>query len=229
MTLDPAREVEKFDRYAEQYRDTLSASVSASGEAPEYFARHKLGCLQRLGLRAADRVLDFGCGTGSLSAQLGPYVAELHGYDPSAESLRAAGLVAPSARLFHDKTELPLDYYDAVVMAGVLHHVPPQERPQVIAEAVSRLKPGTGRLFVFEHNPYNPLTRRAVRLCPFDDDAILLTPGELVRRLRGAQLSAVRQDFVLFFPAFLARCRPLEPRLRWLPLGAQTLTFGQRA
>jgi hypothetical protein len=32
----------------------------------------------------------------------------------------------------------------------------------------------------------------------------------------------------VFFPRPLARLRPLEPRLRWLPLGAQMLVIGER-
>jgi hypothetical protein len=95
----------------------------------------------------------------------------------------------------------------------------------VVSLVASKLAPG-GRLFVFEHNPYNPLTRRAVRDCPFDDDAILLPPGEVRGLLQRAALAGVRQDFVLFFPRSLARLRPLEPWLRWCPLGAQTLTVG---
>ena len=84
-------------------------------------------------------------------------------------------------------------------------------------------------MFVFEHNPYNPVTRRAVQQCPFDDDAILLSPREVRRLLAGAALSGVQQDYVLFFPRPLARLRPLEPWLKRCPLGAQTLTLGVRA
>lgn len=227
MSLERASEVEKFDQYAPTYRDAHQQSVRLSGEAPEYFAEHKLGCLARAGVPSAASVLDYGCGTGSLTRLLCGRFAFVGAFDPSAESAKVAGEQAPSATVYADETAIPGARFDAAVLSGVLHHVPPAERPRVVQTVVSKLKPG-GQLFVFEHNPFNPLTRRAVRLCPFDDDAILLSPREL-RALLGASLGAVRQDFVLFFPRPLAPLRPLEPWLAWFPLGAQTMTVGTRA
>src|SRR4029078_5002405 len=45
ITLERAAEVDKFDRYPQSYSEAHAASVQASGEGPEYFARHKLQCL----------------------------------------------------------------------------------------------------------------------------------------------------------------------------------------
>jgi hypothetical protein len=67
-----------------------------------------------------------------------------------------------------------------------------------------------------------------VRECPFDDDAILLWPGELRRRLKRAGFSKARIDYIVFFPRFLSALRPLEPRMRWCALGAQTMTVATR-
>jgi hypothetical protein len=81
---------------------------------------------------------------------------------------------------------------------------------------------------VFEHNPLNPLTQKSVRDCPFDDDAILLFPWELRGLLARSGFERVRQDYIVFFPRLLRRLRPLEPKLGWLCLGAQTLTVAER-
>lgn len=227
VALEHASEVEKFDQYAQTYAEAHAASVRLSGEGPEYFAEHKLGCLLRLGVLPGHRVLDYGCGTGGLTRLLAGKFQAVAGYDPSARSLEVARERAPGATFYTSPESIPEASFDAAVLSGVLHHVPPAARLELVRAAVSKLEPG-GRLFVFEHNPYNPLTVRAVRHCPFDDDAILLAPREARALLRSAGLSAVRQDYVLFFPKALERLRPYEKLLRALPLGAQTLTLGAR-
>jgi 2-polyprenyl-3-methyl-5-hydroxy-6-metoxy-1,4-benzoquinol methylase len=225
VSLERASEVEKFDHYAKSYREAHRASVRLSGEPPEYFAEHKLVCLERAGVVREASVLDYGCGTGSLTRLLAGRHASVAGYDPSEQSLDLARRGAPTASFYGHEGTIPDAAFDVAILSGVLHHVPPAERAGVVAGVVRKLVPG-GRLFVFEHNPYNPVTRRAVAACPFDDDAILLAPREIRALLSGARLSSVEQDYVLFFPRPLARLRPLEPLLRWCPLGAQTLTSG---
>ena len=101
------------------------------------------------------------------------------------------------------------------------------QRAQLLEGVASKLCVG-GRVVIFEHNPYNPLTVKAVRACPFDDDAVLLAPGEVRRLLQTRVFGSVRQDYVLFFPHVLRALRPFEPLLRRCPLGAQTLTLGTR-
>jgi SAM-dependent methyltransferase len=227
VSLERAAEVKKFNHYASNYREAHSASVRLSGEAPEYFAEHKLGCLERAGVSREQRVLDYGCGTGSLLRLLSARFKAVSGFDPSDASLELARQQAPGATFYSDAYTIPPGAFELAVLSGVLHHVPPAERSEVVSLVASKLAPG-GRLFVFEHNPYNPLTRKAVRDCPFDDDAILLQPREIRRLLASAALAPVRQEYVLFFPRPLAPLRPFEPMLRRLPLGAQTLTVGVR-
>lgn len=227
MTLDRTTEIGKFDRYAQGYSEAHAASIRASGEPPEFFAQHKLDCLFRHGATPGQRVLDYGCGTGSLTRLLAARFSTVAGHDPSQLSLEHARRTAPAATFYEHESAIPDRAFELAVLSGVLHHVPPAERAQVLHRVTQKLAPG-GRLFVFEHNPYNPLTVRAVRDCPFDDDAVLLPPAELRALLAGAGLAAVQQHFVLFFPRMLARLRPLEPWLAWCPLGAQTLTLGTR-
>ena len=55
-------------------------------------------------------------------------------------------------------------------------------------------------VFIFEHNPYNPVTRHAVNTCAFDRDAILLSPRDMERIVMGAGLTLLGRKFLLFLP-----------------------------
>jgi SAM-dependent methyltransferase len=214
----------KFDAYAANYEALHQENVRSSGEDPAYFARYKLDCLRRVGVD--DPVLDYGCGIGSLTTLLASEFAEVHGCDPSGESLRVARRRVPGARFWDGQA--PLAHFGTAVLAGVLHHIPPAERARALSDVFATLRPG-GRVVIFEHNPYNPLTRKAVRECPFDDDAILLTASELRGRLRLSGFVDVSTNYIVFFPRLLRALRALEPRLSWCALGAQTMTVGRRA
>ena len=216
----------EFDRYARSYEELHSASVGASGESPEYFHEYKVACLRRLLGAAFDRpLLDFGCGIANLTRLFVRSFRDVHGYDPSTESIVLARERAKEATFFDDESALPRGHYGAIVLSGVLHHVPPFQRKKLLSTVLDLLAPG-GRVVIFEHNPLNPLTRRAVADCPFDDNAVLLYPWEVNRLLRAAGLRDVEREYIVFFPHLLASLRPLEPRLAWLPIGAQVCAWG---
>lgn len=224
-SFDPQHKAE-FDRYAGSYEDMHAASIAASGESTDYFAIYKQRVLERLlGKGFARPVLDFGCGIGNLTTRLRESFPSVDGYDPSSESIKLAEERTPGARFFDDPEAIPHDHYGAVVLANVLHHVPPPNRPGLMKTIAQVLEKG-GKVVVFEHNPLNPVTRRAVAICPFDENAELLYPWQVTRLLKGAGLAKIDLDYIVFFPKPLALARPLEPSLRWLPLGAQVCATG---
>jgi 2-polyprenyl-3-methyl-5-hydroxy-6-metoxy-1,4-benzoquinol methylase len=216
----------EFDKYASDYEAMHAASVAASGESTVYFADYKVAVLQRLGVKPTDPILDYGCGIGNLTERLFPAFEQVHGYDPSTKSLEVAQGRAPRAVLHQDVANVPDRHFECAVLSGVLHHVPPAERLELMQTVRTKLAP-RGRVFIFEHNPFNPLTRRAVATCPFDHDAVLLWPWEAKRLTKSAGFRPVRVEYVMFFPRAFAALRPLEPRLGWLGLGAQSLTIGE--
>ena len=220
----------KFDAFAGDYNRALRECLRASGETPDYFAEYKVQYLaRRISVGQDSRVLDFGCGVGSLVGALRRRVpgVRVDGYDPSPASLEhiPADVKGPG-RFASDLADLE-DGYDAVVLAGVLHHIQPEKRAGVIAEASFKLRPG-GSLVVFEHNPLNPLTRRVVEACPFDEGAVLLPARETVNLITATGLISVQRDYIVFFPRTFKALRPLEPALGWFPLGAQYAVTGTR-
>ena len=78
-----------------------------------------------------------------------------------------------------------------------------------------------GMVAVFEHNPLNPVTVRAVNTCPFDENAILIPPWRMKASVEEAGFQDARIRFRLFVPGALRRLRPIEAALYWCPLGAQ--------
>ena len=225
MTATPSKP--QFDQYASEYEAMHAASVAASGESTVYFADYKVAVLQRLGVGPNDPILDYGCGIGNLTERLFPAFTDVTGYDPSTKSLEVAQRRAPLAKLHHETSDVAEGHFACAVLSGVLHHVPPAERLGLLQTVLQKLAPG-GRVFIFEHNPWNPLTRRAVAACPFDHDAVLLWPGEAKRLTKSAGFQPVKLEYVMFFPRAFAKLRPLEPSLAWVGLGAQHLTIGEK-
>jgi SAM-dependent methyltransferase len=215
----------KFDRYVESYESLHAANVALTGEDTDYFSRYKVDCLLRKGLPRSARLLDFGCGIGNVTSKLVERFTDVHGYEPSPLSAERARTRVPSATIYDELTTVPDASFSAALLSGVLHHVPPPERLRAMQDVLQKLEPG-GRVFIFEHNPYNPITRRAVNTCEFDDDAILLPPRELRNLLRGSGFESISLDYIVFFPKPLAFLRRFEPNLHWLFAGAQTLTIG---
>jgi ubiquinone/menaquinone biosynthesis C-methylase UbiE len=110
--------------------------------------------------------------------------------------------------------------FDVATVSAVLHHVPVAERPAVYAELGRVLKPG-GRLYVFEHNPRNPLVRHVIARTPIDENAILLDANEVQTGLLNSARYEVETDYLMFMPPGIKFLRAVDRALAWLPLGAQ--------
>jgi SAM-dependent methyltransferase len=220
----------EFDHFADQYENIMNRSVAISGEDADYFAEYKALYLQRLFTPAyAGKVLDYGCGVGMLSAFIRQHLPATHidGFDVSNESiLRIPPALANQGTFTSSASELAADY-SLIVIANVMHHIPPEQRQNVIDGLAARLAPG-GIIAIFEHNPVNPVTRWVVERCPFDGDAILLPPAETFSILTRAKLDFKRRDYIVFMPRLLGWLRAVEPSLAWLPLGAQYAMVAQK-
>jgi ubiquinone/menaquinone biosynthesis C-methylase UbiE len=225
---DAPSESERFDRYARTYGDAVNASIAITGDSVDDFARIKAELVAReLSSAEGLRILDFGCGTGlstrALSAAL-PDRRQLVGVDPSVESISVAKQHGRDSIGYEvlDGHTLPFadGSFDVVFTACVFHHIDRREHMRWLAELRRVLTPD-GSLFLFEHNPLNPLTRCAVRECPFDEGVVLLSASYARRIARAAGFSVSGAAYYYFFPRALAALRPLEPALGWCPLGAQ--------
>ena len=219
---------QKFDAYAETYEEALRGSISFGGQEPEFYARlkalHLLDVIERrLGRTDRARALDVGCGVGLVHRYLAPRLGALAGVDLSADAIaraRAEHRDVDYRAYSGDRLPHADATFDVVFAMNVVHHVPPPDRPQ-LARELTRVTAAGGLVVLFEHNPWNPLTRLAVSRCAFDDDAVLLSRAELRSLLARAELAPVEARYILFFPWNGSAFRTFERRLGRVPLGAQ--------
>lgn len=233
-SLSLAGEAE-FDAVAGDYRAQHAQSTGVAVEELDYFARYKIEYVQQLWARrgrSPRTIMDFGAGIGNALAPMHEAFpeAEIIALDVSRASLDLVDAqVIPNVRtLAYDGLHVPLPdaSLDCVFIACVFHHIPAEHHIALLRELRRVLRPD-GVLVLFEHNPLNPLTRLAVARCEFDRDAVLISAGEMHRRLRAAGFGRTAARFCLFFPPALAVLRPLERLLGWLPLGAQYHLVGE--
>ncbi len=236
MLPDPGNPPQsEFDAYAADYSAGMDVGLKRClGSSAESFIEVKaswlLRYLERFPLRgnaASPRLLDYGCGAGTLLHVLSKmkFPAALSGCDVSQEMLKEASKRWPQGEptrfeLIEGRAPYADRSFDLVVISAVMHHVEIPQRNQVYADALRLLSTG-GRLIVFEHNPYNPVTQWVVRHTPIDQNAIMLRPGEVVRGLNAIGKVATRTEYLMFFPPRLTLLRPCERLLAWFPLGAQ--------
>ncbi len=228
-----------FDRVASDYEKIHEHSLPPGVHSEEFVVQRGAKVIEWIGRGGESGefcYLDFGCGNGrmfrrllddrTLSPLVGQGRLRLFGLDTSRESLREAAAIAAEPRVgfVGGLDELPDGLrFDLVAAFNVFHHIVPAERSAVARALRARMKPG-GRLVIWEHNPFNPLTRVLVRICPFDADARLL-PLKAARRLFEANsFGSLGHQYVNVFPPGWLRLSPLaavEKRLCHLPIGAQ--------
>jgi SAM-dependent methyltransferase len=219
-----------FDNYIENYNSLLQENTRFFSDNETYFARYKVDILRRAVPGSAKRLLEYGCGIGRNIPFLRAAFpnATIAGSDISAPSLEFARKENPGIDFFvEDDNSVASETYNVIFIAGVFHHIPSEQRLPIMKNLYSRLSIG-GSIVIFEHNPYNPVTRKLVNDCPYDSDAVLLKPKELKSLLTSAGLTLSGGAYCLFVPPSLPALLHLETKLGWLPLGGQYWVMAKR-
>lgn len=228
MPNQPVNDAGKlFDEYAKSYELALSTALAPSGEGREYFAEGRVRWLKRClaSLHETPKaVLDFGCGDGSTTPLLQRELSaeSCVGADVSPKSLEVAREHFATSHIQYKLIDdlKSAEQFDLTYCNGVFHHIPLAARVDAARVILNALKPG-GLFSFWENNAWNPATRYVVSRCPFDKDAILLSPFEARSLLRKAGFEILRTDYRFIFPHALRALRGIEDVVYKLPLGAQ--------
>jgi SAM-dependent methyltransferase len=217
----------QFDRHEADYLRAVEQAVGFAGQPHDVYIEVKVRKLLELARRRLGdeqvTALDVGCGPGLVARHLSGHVASLHGVDVSEGMVARARERVPEAEFRVSGAEhLPYedDDFDLVFTVCVLHHVKPDVRVILLREMGRVARPG-GVVAVFEHNPWNPLTRKVVRGCDFDEGVELLSRRDVVRELTQAGLEITDMEYLLFSPWRSTFVDRMERTLTWCPLGAQ--------
>lgn len=176
--------------------DAINAAIflTAGGSS-----RVRGALVDALGVRAGDRVLEIGCGTGQVTARLLAAGAEVVALDALPRMLEAARRRAPRATFIEgDALEAELGSgYQHVVLSFVLHNFDAGGRAQLLARAAAAVSPG-GQVGVLDWalpagRVRALLWRRFLGLLePASDNVEALLAGALDQDLPAAGLAIVR-------------------------------------
>lgn len=219
----------QFDKFADNYRDIHKENIKNLSEFDSnYFAEYKVKIVKDSLEECPKNILDFGCGDGISCEFFRKYFPDstITGIDVSSESIKIAEnkQIQNSSFINYDGNKLPFesDSFDVIFVACVFHHIAKQNHKSLIHEFRRVLKKG-GRVFIFEHNPLNPLTRKVVKDCVFDKDAELIYAKSFKKMAVKLEFRDIKINYTLFFPRFniFKKCFPFEKNLKWCTLGAQ--------
>ncbi|MBE7069036.1 MAG: class I SAM-dependent methyltransferase [Ruminococcaceae bacterium] len=220
---------EIFDKCSENYRAIHTENIGkVSGADSDYFSEYKIREILDRYPETPAKWLDLGCGDGLTAVFVRKYFpkTEYHGLDISVNSIEKANKRGLEGPLFHlyDGEKIPFEdnTFDVVFMACVMHHISPGQREGILNE-IRRVLKVDGKLIVFEHNTYNPVTRKLVNDCIFDNDAILVNQKEFGLLLKKTGYKNIKRRYTIFFPRKKAFgwLLPLEKHLSWCMFGGQ--------
>lgn len=229
----------EFDAIADEYLRQHTEATGGSGDDPAYFAWYKINDIvldrkrRKLPRDGCVTCLDFGAGIGTSEPHLRSAFpnARIIAADVSGRSLEInRGLHGDAAEYLHignGLIDLPDNSVDFALAACVFHHIDHADHPKTLKEILRVLRPG-GDLYVFEHNPINPITVKVVKACAFDENAVLISGSKMSSVVGKAGFAAAKPVFRYFFPAWLKVFRPLEGLFRSLPVGGQYYVRGTK-
>ena len=209
-----------FDQYSNDYKHYISDSIEKFDKDLSYYHQSKISITKDRAIQNPKNILDFGCGVGTMIPHMKKEFkkSKIYAFDESKDSLKALKKRYPFVSCLK-KIDGNLKF-DLIFLSGVIHHIDEKIRKKILKKIYSSLSLN-GRLIIFEHNPYNPLTNIVVKNCEFDRDAQLIKKKDLINICEDVSFKIDDSAYVYFFPTSMKKFKVLEKYLEWFFLGAQ--------
>jgi len=158
--------------------------------------------IERVRIQAGQRVLDLGCGTGTLTVMLKQSAsgAQIFGIDGDGEVLAIARTKAEQAHVdihwdygLAHHLPYPDNSFDVVVSSLMIHHLGNADKVRAFCEVRRVLRPG-GRLHILDFGrPFSLLTRLQAGLMKNLEEAADNFAGRILPMLKEAGLGAASE------------------------------------
>lgn len=112
-------------------------------------------------------------------------------------------------------------------LSNVFHHITFPEHQEWM-NALHNIVTNVGCIFIFEHNPYNPVTNHIFKTSEIDRGATMLKPAYCYKLLQNANFTHIERNYALFFLWRNKLLTTIERGLYWLPLGAQYYVYARK-
>mgnify|MGYP000876598678 CR=1 FL=1 len=209
-----------FDDFSSNYEDKILKSFGNIDSNVSYYHSGKAKIAKRELTSIPNKILDFGCGVGSMLKFLKENFNEskFYAYDESLKSLELVKTKYPDVNCINNLNTI--EKFDLIFVSNVIHHVKSVERNDLFQKIYNLLE-DNGRLLIYEHNPYNPITLKVVANCEFDIDAELINKKNLIQLCSKNNFKLEKSGYIHFFPSKLKFFFYIERYLKWFFLGAQ--------
>lgn len=224
----------EFDSYDQTYEEEIKKSLSGLGVGQDFVARTKAELLvdivkKNWGDPSQADVLDLGCGIGLYGSYLSGRFKSLSGIDVSGKCINVATQNNSNVNYqVYDGLNIPFeaDELDIVYIITVMHHIPVSQWVSIVGDIRRVLRP-QGLCVIFEHNPWNPITRWIVNRCEFDADATLLSHLKSQSLLRENGYQNIFSRHILTVPFDNILARNMDHLIGRIPLGSQYYSVGK--
>ena len=209
-----------FDDFSSEYENKILKSFGKIDNDVSYYHSGKAKVAKRELNYNPNKILDFGCGVGSMLKFLKDNFGQskFYAYDESIKSLEILKSIYPDVNCIYNLNTI--EKFDLIILSNVVHHIKSVDRNNVFKK-IYNLLDDNGRLLIFEHNPYNPITLKIVANCEFDADAELIKKKDLVNFFVKNNFKLQKSGYIHFFPSKLKILFNIERYLKWLFLGTQ--------